>query len=133
MEGRDEKHDDFLQWMMEDPNLSSSDGRPDKLAHRQLILSLAAIHTTSMAATHALYDLCAHPEYLEPLRDELVAVLKEDGGWCKQTLNKLVKLDSFLKESQRINPPSQLSFNRVVKQSPLELVDGTILPVGTHL
>lgn len=126
----DEKNDDFLQWMINDAK--GIEGRPDKLAHRQLILSLASIHTTGMAAAHAMYDLCAHPEYFDPLRAELLSVLKEDGGWHKATLNKLKKLDSFLKESQRLNPPSQLAFNRVVKHSPLELYDGTVLPVGTH-
>lgn len=125
-----EKHNDFLQWMMDDAK--GIEGRPDKLAHRQLILSLASIHTTGMAAAHAMYDLCAHADYLEPLRAEVVSVLREDRGWQKTTLTKLKKLDSFLKESQRINPPSQLAFNRVVKQTPLELYDGTILPVGTH-
>lgn len=125
-----DKHNDFLQWMMNEAK--GIEGRPDKLAHRQLILSLASIHTTGMAASHAMYDLCAYPEYFEPLRAELLSVLKEDGGWHKATLNKLRKLDSFLKESQRLNPPSQLAFNRVVKQSPLKLYDGTVLPVGTH-
>lgn len=124
------KYDDFLQWMMNDAK--GIEGRPDKLAHRQLILSLASIHTTGMAAAHAMYDLCAHPEYFEPLREELLSVLKEDRGWYKTTLNKLKKLDSFLKESQRLNPPSQLAFNRVVKRTPLKLYDGTVLPVGTH-
>lgn len=123
------KPSDMLQWMMDAAD--ANDGQPHKLAHRQLLLSLASIHTTTMSAAHALYDLCAHPEYFEPLREEALQVLKEDGGWQKTTLNKMRKLDSFLKESQRINPPSLLAFNRIV-QKDLTLSDGTKLPKGTH-
>jgi cytochrome P450 len=100
-----EKPEDLLQWMMD--RAEGVDGRPDKLAHRLLILTLASVHTTSMAATQALYDLCVHPEYVEPLRKELVdAMEKTDGMITKQTLNQLRKLDSFMRESQRLSPPS---------------------------
>ena len=44
-----EKPNDFLQWMIEEAN--EHDGEPHRLAHRLLILTLAAVHTTSMAAT----------------------------------------------------------------------------------
>ncbi|RHZ63614.1 cytochrome P450 [Aspergillus thermomutatus] len=124
-----EKPNDLLQWMMDGAN--ENDGQPDKLAHRQLLLSLASIHTTTMAAAHCFYDLCQHPEYFEPLREEINDVITQDGGWKKTTLNKMRKLDSFLKESQRINPPSLLAFNRIVSED-LTLSDGTLLPKGTH-
>lgn len=52
--------------------------------------------------THAMYDLCAHPEYLEPLRQEVTDVLADE-GWHKTRLSRLHKLDSLLKESQRFN------------------------------
>jgi hypothetical protein len=99
-----EKPNDFLQWMMDAAN--EEEGRPEKLAHRQLILILASVHTTTMTGAHAFYDLCAHPEYFEPLREEIADVLREEGGWQKTTLTKLQRLDSFLKESQRMNPAS---------------------------
>lgn len=99
-----EKPNDLLQWMMDAAN--ENDGQPHKLAHRQLLLSLASIHTTTMSAAHCLYDICYRPEYFEPLREESVEILREDDGWKKPTLNKMRKLDSFLKESQRVNPPS---------------------------
>ncbi|GME35460.1 cytochrome p450 monooxygenase [Neofusicoccum parvum] len=124
------KPHDLLQWMMDASD--DDDGQPDKLAHRQLLLSLASIHTTTMSAAHALYDLCAYPECFEPLRDEAIRVLSEDEGWKKTTLTKMRNLDSFLKESQRINPPIFMTFNRVVR-SPITLSDGTQLPVGAHL
>ncbi|KAI1500520.1 cytochrome P450 monooxygenase [Biscogniauxia marginata] len=123
-----EKASDLLQSMMDIAEPHES--HPDKLAHRQLLLSLASIHTTTMAIAHAIYDLCANPQYFEPLREELFGVPGEE-VWQKITINKFRRLDSFLKESQRMNPPSLLAFNRLVR-APLRLADGTVLPPGTH-
>ncbi|KAL8882447.1 MAG: hypothetical protein Q9198_000561 [Flavoplaca austrocitrina] len=123
------KPNDLLQWMMDAAN--EDEGQPHKLAHRQLLLTLAAIHTSTMAATHVMFDLCAQPEYFEPLREEVEAAIKEDGGWKKATLNKMQKLDSFLKESQRVTPPSLLALNRIVLE-PVTLSDGFHLPRGTR-
>lgn len=99
-----EKPFDLLQWMMD--SATPDEAPAPKIAHRLLLMSFAAIHTTTMAAVSALYDLCAHPEYFAPLREEVEQALDEDGGWKKSTVTKLRKLDSFLKESQRFNPPS---------------------------
>jgi ent-kaurene oxidase len=104
-----EKPEDFLQYLMDGAN--EFDGLPDKLAHRLLILTLAAVHTTSMAATQTLFDLCAHPEYIEPLTQEVLEVLEKHGGYEKQTLTHFKKLDSFMRESQRLNPPSLRMFS----------------------
>jgi len=121
---------------------------------------MAAIHTTTMATTAAIYDLAAHPEYIQPLRDELQQIIDEDGqdidgdGFMrlkKPCMPKLWKLDSFLKESQRFTPP-QLSksypvqFREVVylltahvvtnvrvTTAPLTLSTGHTLPTGTRI
>ena len=95
---------DFLQGMMDEAK--DKDDVHEKLAHRELIMGLASVHTTTMAAAHFLYDLCARPEYVAPLREEISGVLEEDAGWQKMTVHKMRKLDSFLKESQRLNPAS---------------------------
>ncbi|TVY81918.1 Ent-kaurene oxidase [Lachnellula suecica] len=124
------KPNDFLQWMMD--GAVGDECRPETLAHRQLILILASVHTTTMTGAHAFYDLCAKPEYFEPLREEIQQVVKEEGGWAKTTLTKFRKMDSFFKESQRMSPASLLGFHRIV-QTPLTLSDGTLLPTGTHL
>ena len=98
---------DFMQWFHE-RNLA--EGSPYDLkgqAHMQLLISLASIHTTSMCCTHVLYDLAFRPEYLEPLRQEIDEAFASEGGQlCNAALQRLQKLDSFMKESQRFNPPS---------------------------
>lgn len=103
------KPDDFLQWMLDADK--SEEERPEKIAHRQLILILASVDTTTRAGAHAIYDLCARPEYFDILREEVEIVLGEDGGWGKPTLTKMRKLDSFLKESQRCSPASLCTIN----------------------
>ena len=99
-----EKSDNLLQWMMD--CAVGEEGNAGRLAHLELLISLASIHTTQMAVVHVLYDLAARPEYIEPLREEIDLVLKEDDGLQKNTFHKLRKLDSFMAESQRFNPPS---------------------------
>lgn len=124
------KPQDCLQWMMDAAEGVECD--EDNLSQRMLILSLSAIHTTALTMAQTLYDLCAHPEYFEPLRIELNEALQQEGGWSKSTLNRLRKLDSVLKESQRFNPVFLLTFNRVYHQ-PIALSNGVTLPPGTRV
>ena len=59
-----------------------------------------------MEMAQAVFDLVAHPEYIDPLRDEVKRVRESDGNaWTKAGIAKLVKMDSFMKESQRFRPP----------------------------
>ena len=122
---RDEKIDNLLQLM--DDEATGIDARPDKLAGRTLVLTLASSHTTSMAACQALFQLCEHPEYISELREEVRNVVEDDKGWRKTTLTKLRKLDSFLKESQRVHPPSlrEWSPGSINQPSHVMLIDGT--------
>lgn len=100
-----EKPNDLLQWMMEEA-WCERDARAEKLVHRLLVLAMASVHTTSMACAQAFFDLCEHPEYVEPLREEILEAVRATGGWKKTTLTRMRKMDSFMRESQRLNPPS---------------------------
>ncbi|KAL8733904.1 MAG: hypothetical protein Q9181_003412 [Wetmoreana brouardii] len=111
------KPNDMLQWL-EDAS-EGADARPERIVDRQLGMSFAAIHTTTNHLTNVIYDLAARwDEYGPELRAEVEEVLAEtNGAWKKTTLTKLSKMDSFMKESQRLNPPSALSFNRKLQTS----------------
>lgn len=92
---RPSKMADTIGWMDE-----AAQGRPYDVATAQVGLSLAAIHTTTEMVSGLISDLCANPEYFEPLRSEVTTVLG-DKGWSKKALHDLKLMDSAMKESQR--------------------------------
>jgi cytochrome P450 len=75
------------------------------LTLRLLHILVAAVHTSSVTWLNAIYDLALHPEIHDELREEITHVFAgEDGHWTKQGLTKLMKMDSFIKESARFHP-----------------------------
>ena len=123
----------LLSWMMEIASPQESDAA--SLAHLEVVMSLASIHTSQMNAVHVLYDLVAKTGYLASIREEIRKVIEEDGEWMtwqKASFSKLRKLDSFMRESQRFNPPTLLSMHRVMLQD-YTLPDGTKLPRDAHI
>ncbi|KAH8703476.1 putative cytochrome P450 [Talaromyces proteolyticus] len=126
-----ERPSDLLQWMIDEAKGKESDTY--NLALRELVMNLASVHTTTMSTAHVLFDMCQMPEYFNIMRDEMRIVLAEDNGWQRLTPTKLRKLDSMLKESQRVSPPSLLGFHRLVQNQPITLSDGKVLPPGTHV
>ncbi|KDQ49529.1 hypothetical protein JAAARDRAFT_165601 [Jaapia argillacea MUCL 33604] len=121
-----DKPNDFLMWCMEDAQGEERTIRNWTL--RILALNFAAIHTSSMSFTHALFHLAANPQYIQPMREEVEAIVNEE-GWSKAAMQKMKKLDSFLKETQRYNGISCLSMTRKVLQ-PFTFSDGTQVPAG---
>lgn len=76
----------------------------DGMIHTQMALVVAGIHTTAAALTQLIYDLAVHPESLPELREEISQVYSSVGGdFTKQSLSSLPKLDSWMKESQRLS------------------------------
>jgi hypothetical protein len=102
----------------------------DDVIKRILFINVFAIHTSSMVSgacdvsncwktksrlavlqtfTQALYDLAARPQYIQPMREEVEAVIQEE-GWTKAALGQMYKVDSFIKESMRHNGLSSCTF-----------------------
>ncbi|KAL6834288.1 cytochrome P450 [Trichoderma sp. SZMC 28015] len=103
------------------------------LGKDHLLASFAAIHIATNALTQILLDLAARPEYQEPLRNEAAQVLDLTGE-SKITmaeLSKLVRLDSFMKESLRASPPGGVVTMMRELTAPIALSCGPILPKGT--
>ncbi|EDN92085.1 hypothetical protein SS1G_07947 [Sclerotinia sclerotiorum 1980 UF-70] len=105
---------------------------PKEIVLKLLVLNSAALHTSTMFAVHTLYYLCERPSYILDLRAKMRDALKEEGSWRISTINKLRKLDSFMKESMRYNQPNALSFDRIVL-TPHTLSTGLHLPIGTFI
>lgn len=91
---------DAIGWMHETARMRGAN--VDYVA-AQLSLTMAALHTTTEVTCQAIFDVCSHPEVLQPLRDEIIQVIT-DHGWSKTSLYQLKLMDSFLKESSRARP-----------------------------
>ncbi|KAL5492509.1 hypothetical protein ACEPAI_3956 [Sanghuangporus weigelae] len=125
-----EKPVDMISWLLDDaPEIERRNVR--ELTKRMLVINFAAIHTSSNSFTHALFHLAAEPKYIVPIREEVERVINEN-GWSKVAMTKMWKLDSFMKESQRMNGINLVTLNRKV-MSDFTLSDGTFLPAGTFL
>ena len=94
-----------LPWMMECVD-QDDEGKSQVAARLLLMLSVAAIHTTAIATVQALHDLAAHPEIVMPLREEVEPYVRVPGRLDQRALTEMRQLDSFMRESQRSNPPS---------------------------
>ncbi|KAI0531543.1 cytochrome P450 [Xylaria digitata] len=132
-----DEEDTLMNWMLD--NGTKDENRIDKLVRRQISLTLASIHTTTGVCTSAIFELCARPEYIPMLREEIENVTKELGpigsspeASSKQWLQRLEKLDSFFLEIQRVNPLILLAPQRVALES-LTLKDGTHIPKGSRI
>lgn len=51
-----------------------------------VFLTFAAVHTSTVSVTHAILDLCAYPEYLQPLSQEIHGVTKS--AWLDNRSNQ---------------------------------------------
>jgi cytochrome P450 len=103
--GIDEKHEDMIQWLLMNGS-DEENADPKDIARLQLLVAFAGIHTSTMGVTNTMYDLAARPEYIKPLRDEIETILADTNGmFTKQALTRMKRLDSFMLESQRVNPP----------------------------
>jgi cytochrome P450 len=99
--GLAEMPNDAMTWMHQ---IATSKGEKYHGAHAQLSLSMASVHTTSDLFSNILLQLCRHPQWIEPLRQEAQRVRNEDGKWEKTSLYQMKLADSVMKETQRIKP-----------------------------
>jgi cytochrome P450 len=118
---------DSIGWMYE---IARARGREVDYVATQLTLSFAAIHSTSESIAQVLIDICRNPEIIEPLRQEIITVVAEN-GWTHAGIQKLRLMDSLLKESQRYTPVAAMSMNRYVERE-FELSDGSVIPKGSR-
>ncbi|KAJ7574536.1 cytochrome P450 [Mycena floridula] len=122
------KPNDMLTWLIHDANERPERKTIEQLTRRILAVNFAAIHTTSMLFTSALYALAEHPELVVSLREEVEAVTSTD-GWTKNALGKMRKLDSLIKEAGRTTGAGAFWMGRKVLKD-FTFSDGTTVPAG---
>lgn len=103
-----EEEDNMLSWMLD--NAPDRKYVLDNLPTLVLVILVPAAHTTAMAISNLLFDLCEHPEWDEKLRQEIFQVKSDLGPIGEQLpvkdwVAKLEILDSFFNESQRLSQP----------------------------
>lgn len=126
---------DILQWLMDAKERKGTTQSKKKIStggeqHEQeleldiplltrqvLFVTIAATRSTATAIVHVLFDLAARPHCQDILLSEITEQVARSGGaWDLAALDRMDRLDSFIKESQRLNPHLLLSFNRKVRQ-----------------
>ncbi|KAJ4390066.1 hypothetical protein N0V93_007539 [Gnomoniopsis smithogilvyi] len=124
-----QRPDDIMQWVLDDGQKKYGQQSDQELTEIQMGLTFAAIHTTTMSTTNAFYCLAVMPEMITELREEVRAVLKEYGTFTTIALQRMKKLDSFMREVMRCYPLSWGSFQRKVHET-VVLSNGQVLPAG---
>ncbi|KAF3397633.1 Cytochrome P450 monooxygenase paxP [Talaromyces pinophilus] len=109
-------------------------GAPDDVSLRDfsdtmMRTMIAAIHTTAKTISVALIDLLTQPDLLAEIREEATSATSADGSWVD--IECLIKLDCFLKESQRLRPVFLFTMNRILTQDYTFKCSGLYLPKGT--
>lgn len=141
---------DILQWLMDVYEGSDLSLSGPFLTQQIIFLSTAATRSTASSIVNTLFDLLTYPQYQQALRDEIMESVSRYGGWNLAAVQNMKRLDSFIKESQRLNhhiirkfgpkiPVRSawsltciVNFNRKVRQ-PITLSNGKTIPTGTFL
>ncbi|KIL61336.1 hypothetical protein M378DRAFT_166987 [Amanita muscaria Koide BX008] len=127
-----ERPNDAISWIIEYSNPEQSNAqRIRTMVLSMLLINFTAIHTTTMALTHVLYDLATRPEYVQPMRDEVEVMIQEE-GWSKSAIGKMRKLDSFIKESLRLSNFFFFTMQRKVMKD-FTFSNGVTIPAGNTI
>lgn len=135
--------EDFITWTI---RLAMAEGAtaeldPYTISKRLLPIQFAAIHTTVLTGHGVLLDLLSSDPasgFLEGLREEASRVLAEDGDggrWTKNALARLYRLDSAIRESQRVSNFSATLVERkvVAPEGLTNPAEGWHVPQGAYI
>uniref|UniRef100_A0A0B7K3W0 Uncharacterized protein n=1 Tax=Bionectria ochroleuca TaxID=29856 RepID=A0A0B7K3W0_BIOOC len=117
------RYNDTIQWLVDESQGSSYDP-----VGAQLGFSVVATHTTTDLITETMIRLCERPELIEDLIQEIEDVLKVE-GWTKTALFNMKRLDSVIKEAQRLKPLTSATMNRKATKR-VTLPGGLVLEKG---
>ncbi|KAF8274996.1 cytochrome P450 [Lactarius quietus] len=130
----DDKPNDMLMWLMDEAK--GVERSLEGLARRLLLVNFAGIHSSSnplivntCRRLQMLYRLLSNPEYIEPLRHDVQSAVAEE-GWTKAGMDKMHRIDSFIRETQRLDNLDWLTVNRLALR-PFTFSNGITVPPGT--
>ncbi|KAI0490971.1 cytochrome P450 [Xylaria cf. heliscus] len=124
---------DGVKWLLDRYDSLGKELTPELLAQDLLFVTVAAIQTSAAVGCSILFDMMDQSESLSRIRSEISEV-KETcrGKWDRHSLAKLRFLDSFMKESKRVNTFTQVTVERMAVV-PYRFDDGLHIPAGTQL
>ncbi|KAI1345530.1 cytochrome P450 [Xylaria sp. FL0043] len=109
------------------------DRSADIIGHVMIMVALATVHTTLLRMVNVLYDVVdAGSELQQELLDEIQTVTRRGWNYSGNPYDALEKLDSVLRESQRLSPPTTLGMKRLFRQA-YTFQDGTHVSEGTYV
>ncbi|TEY64666.1 hypothetical protein BOTCAL_0144g00020 [Botryotinia calthae] len=116
---------DCITWVIE----SSTTPRQrtvERIVQQIIALTFASAHQLPLALTFTIHNLCLHPEYIEPLTEEIrnMLSLPQEVHYKNMPL-----MESFLRESARVNSLDALSIQRKVMK-PFTFSSGETIPKG---
>lgn len=132
---------DYMKFLLDEPSGFNNcmDNNPTALARGVMMINAAAFFASAYGVVNALLDILSAPPELnliEKLRAECEAVANdpEDNLTSKVGINKLVYLDSVVRESMRFNALDYTAMHRFVKpREGYTFSTGEHLPQGTHI
>lgn len=130
---------DCVQFFV-DANSRKQEWTASRIVQVVLGMWFASVHQPALTLVYALENLCEHPEYIDLLRQEIFASgshlsscdMQAGSRESAASLEGLVILDAFMKESSRVRPSDAISVRRKVLQ-PFTFKDGLQIPVGDVL
>ena len=117
----------MLQWILEAAPPSGQG--LNSLIMRMMEINMSGLHTAGITLYQALFRLVLYPEHIPELRKEMEENISNH-GWNKGSMSKMVKLDSFMKETQRLQGPSICLMGRKVLGKGFTFSNGLHLPPG---
>lgn len=95
----------MLDFLTSGKNVHLKDDVEKQLLYQMTLVAVGTV-TTYASVVQCIFDLAAYPEYQDILREEVANNPRgEDGYYSKDSLTLMTKLDSFMKESQRMSAP----------------------------
>lgn len=132
--------EDFITWAIRLAQVEGNKGELDPvvISKRLLPIEFAAIHTTVLTGQSWMFDVLSLPDsstILETLRAEILTHKPPTGNWTKAALSSLVRIDSSIRESQRLsNFAATLVERKIIARQGLYNPDyGWTLPKGGFL
>lgn len=116
--------------------------RPEELnlkdtTHRLAMANLGSFHQAGIALTNAVLNIVgSDAEYntVSKLREEFSSVLAaHENKWSKAAIAQMIRTDSVLRETHRLNSFGGRSVIRKVMVSGLTAEDDIVLPKGAHI